>query len=226
VAGVAARSGMARCLAQMGNARDGILAGQESIDHAEDSGHLFSKVFAGHHLGWTLLLAGEYRRSIPVLDDALALSDGIRSRLLRPFMLGALGYAWAMLDDAERGLDLLDQSLTTFDRFGQQAQGSQIRIWRAEALIRAGQGNAALAEARLALEAARSRQQLGCEAWASWLLADAAWASAHYDADAAQALSHAHALARRLRMIPLAERCAAAAGRQPNTSKVAWAEVR
>ena len=204
---VATHAGMARGLAEMGQADAALRAGERALEAAEESGHALSHVYAGEIIGWSLLLLGETERSLPILENALTRCELTRSRLHRPLILAALGYAQTMQGNADKGLALLDQSFGCFALQGVRHREEQARIWRAEALLRVGRAMDALEEARQACDMAHRAGRLGYEARASYTLAEAAWAAGHYDKAAAQALENAGTLARRLSMASLTRQC-------------------
>lgn len=222
-AGVGVYGNLSRALAEMGQADAAVRAGVRAVEVAEESEHPFSKVFASEYFGWALLLLGELERSVPPLENALTLCELTRSRLHKPRILAALGYANAMLGATDKGLALLEQSIAGFGQAGVPHREAQIRIWRAEALLRMGRASDALTEAQHAHNLACRSGRLGYEARASYALAEAAWAAGRYDAAAAHALERADTLARRLSMASLAELCSRGVAKR--TSGMAFARA-
>ncbi|HYG87991.1 MAG TPA: adenylate/guanylate cyclase domain-containing protein [Azospirillum sp.] len=197
-----------RCLAELGESAAAIRAGMEGVDVAEESGHTFSKVYAQGHMGWTFILLGETERSLPPLENALALSELARSYLHQPFIMGALGYAHVRSGNREHGQDLLERSANFYRNDPLKLWSQQVIVWSAEALLHLGQIDEAIAEAGRALQLARDAGRMGYQARAAAVYAEALAAAQWHDANTVKAVKDAEALARRLSMRLVAERCA------------------
>ena len=204
---VALNSQRTRCFAEMGDADAAVRAGAEAVEIAEDSGNLFSRVYAKGHFAWALLLLGETERSLPLLEEALALCELTRSYLLHPFMMGALGYAHVMMGKHTEGLALIERGMDGYRQDSSRLWSHQVRIWNAEALLHVGQADRAVPAAETALSMAREARRLGYEARATVVLADAMSIARRRDAEVVRMLKDADALARRLSMPLLAQRC-------------------
>lgn len=200
-------SQLTRCLAEMGDTAAALRTGDEAIAIAEDSGHAFSKVYANGHFGWALLLLGETERSLPILENALTLCELTRSYLHRPFIMGALGYAHVMAGQTDKGQELLGQSIHAYAHDSPRLWSLQVANWNAEALLRLGHIDAAIAEARRSLGMAQAAGRLGYEARATALYAEALMTARRDNAIVIETLQKAQSLARQLSMRPLRERC-------------------
>ena len=92
-------------------------------------------------------------------------------------------------------------------------QLSQQTAWLAEALLRAGQPEQALAYATTALEIARKNGEKGDQAWAQWALGEVFRCSPHAKSKkAAAAFKAARDLAEGCQMLPLVAHCTLALG--------------
>ncbi|HYH18279.1 MAG TPA: adenylate/guanylate cyclase domain-containing protein [Azospirillum sp.] len=211
---VVADSQLTRSLAELGEARAAIEAGMEAVEIADESGHAFSKVYANGHFGWALLLLDETERSVPVLENALALCELARSDLHHPFIVGALGYAHVASGNRDRGLELLRASVDVYARGVSKVWAQQIYIWSAEAHLLAGNADRAVAEASHAWQLSRDAKRMGYEARAATAYAEAAMAARRPDVDVVRLLKDTETTARRLSMRLLAERCANDLARQ------------
>lgn len=169
---VGAKALLGRVLAELGDEAEALRTAEQAYAIAEDSRHIFSKVIAGVYFGWTLLVLGQPRPALPVLEDTLAICSAIRSPLHVPKLLGSSGYAHALLGDPDTGLPMLKRSLEIYRSNGLRLYTRQVQLWQARALLLAGQPAAALSEARTALADAREARQRGYEAWAAWLIAE------------------------------------------------------
>jgi len=212
---VVANGQRTRCFAELGEVEAALRAGAEGVDIAEESGHTFSKVYAHGHMGWTLILLGDPARSLPSLENALSLSELTRSYLHQPFIMGALGYAHVMSGSRDRGLELLEQAVRFYQHDPAKLWSQQVILWNAEALLHVGRTDAAIAEAGRALRLARDAGRMGYQARAAVAYAEALAVARPGGTDAARAFREAKAIAQRLSMRLLAERCARALAGMP-----------
>lgn len=167
----------ARCLAQLGRAEEAVEAGRRSVEIAEESNHLFSRLFALTHLGWTQIICGQLKDSVPVFETALSIGHAIHAPLLLPLVMGGIGYASVLTGDREAGFAMFDRS---FALFHQQGGGNgrlhplgrvpQVMIWYAQALASTGRLDEAMQAARNGLEIARNTSQTSLVAHAGGLL--------------------------------------------------------
>ncbi|WP_395457845.1 ATP-binding protein (plasmid) [Azospirillum melinis] len=167
----------ARCLAQLGRAEEAVDAGRRSVEIAEESNHLFSRLFALTHLGWTQIICGQLKDSVPVFETALSIGHAIHAPLLLPLVMGGIGYASVLTGDREVGFAMFDRS---FALFHQQGGGNgrlhplgrvpQVMIWYAQALASTGRLDEAMQAARNGLEIARNTSQTSLVAHAGGLL--------------------------------------------------------
>lgn len=167
----------ARCLAQLGRAEEAVEAGRRSVEIAEESNHLFSRLFALTHLGWTQIICGQLKDSVPAFETALSIGHAIHAPLLLPLVMGGIGYASVLTGDREGGFAMFDRS---FALFQQQGGGNgrlhplgrvpQVMIWYAQALASTGRLDEAMQTARNGLEIARNTSQTSLVAHAGRLL--------------------------------------------------------
>jgi len=167
----------ARCLAQLGRAEDAVEAGRRSVEIAEESNHLFSRLFALTHLGWTQIICGDLKDSIPAFEAALSIGHAIHAPLLLPLVMGGIGYASVLTGEREAGFAMFDRSFTLFHQQGggkgrlhPLGRVPQVMIWYAQALASAGRLNEAMQAARNGLEIARNTSQTSLVAHAGRLM--------------------------------------------------------
>ncbi|QCG92402.1 adenylyl cyclase [Azospirillum sp. TSA2s] len=167
----------ARGLAELGRVDEAVETGRRSVEIAEESNHLFSRMFALTHLGWTHIICGQLKDSIPALEAALSVGHAIHAPLLLPLVMGGIGYASVLTGDHNSGYAMFKRS---FALFQQQGGGNgrlhplgrvpQVLIWYAEALAATDQLVAASKAAQDGLTIASKTYQKSLEAQASLLL--------------------------------------------------------
>lgn len=210
---VVANSQLTRSYAELGEVDAAIRSGEEAVDVAEQSGHLFTKVYANGHFGWALLLLGETERSLPYLETALSLCELTRSQLHHPFMMGALGYAKVLCGAQMEGLSLMERSMGMYRHDAPKLWSLQVAIWNAEALLHVGQAERAVPAAQHALRLSQDARRLGYEARARAVYAQTIGRTRRRDAEAMRMLTDAATMARRLSMRLLTANCEQALGR-------------
>ncbi|MGA1855365.1 adenylate/guanylate cyclase domain-containing protein [Azospirillum sp. 11R-A] len=167
----------ARCLAQLGRAEEAVEAGRRSVEIAEESNHLFSRLFALTHLGWTQIICGHLKDSVPAFETALSIGHAIHAPLLLPLVMGGIGYASVLTGNREAGFAMFDRSFALFHQQG-AIRGKphplgwlpHVQIWYADALESVGKRVEALKMAHAALETALLTTQISSQARARELL--------------------------------------------------------
>lgn len=168
----------ARGLAELGRVGEAVETGRRSVEIAEESNHLFSKMFALTHLGWTHIICGQLKESIPALEAALSVGHAIHAPLLLPLVMGGIGYTSVLTGNHKFGFSMFESSFTLFQQQG-ALRGkphplgwlAQVQIWYAHALEVAGNRPEAITVARTALETALLTAQISGQAHATQLLA-------------------------------------------------------
>ncbi|WP_449234029.1 ATP-binding protein [Azospirillum doebereinerae] len=199
---------LARNCAEIGRGDEAVAAASDAVEAAERSNHNFSKMYAHEHLGWVHLLLDDGERAMPHLETALDLCAAVQSRLHKPFLLGATGYACVKTGKTKRGLGLFEQCFSIAGQEGMRAYLNQIHIWFAETLLLSGRTAEARERAATAQEFARLTGQIGYFAKAQALEAEAVFILEDGSAAAVNALRHAEANAGRLLLSGVAARCA------------------
>lgn len=192
------------CLADLGEFDEGFRA----IEHA-------TKLATEVNQPWDLLATARAAAILHLgrgeLDDAIRLLERCRSLCesadipgWAPNVLGHLGYAYALTNRVAPGIDLMREAVAMAQdtRTGHE---TRLRVFLAEALIRARHCTQALQEARTALDLARSRKERAAEALA--LHAFAAASAEENPVRAKKAYLGALDLAQRLGLRPLAAHC-------------------
>ena len=172
IASVSSRTTLARTLGELGQFDRAIKIGDEGIRISEETGHVFSQIYANLFVGNALLRKGDFERSLPPLSQSFELCRATRATLLYPLSAASLGYAHVRLGDRSRGLELLEDAASAAEEHAITFQLSQELTWLAEAHLLAGDLESALIHARRALAYARSHGEKGGEAWALWLLGE------------------------------------------------------
>jgi class 3 adenylate cyclase/tetratricopeptide (TPR) repeat protein len=199
------RSYLARCLAELGEFREGAAQSAEAIRIAREANHPYSLIAAYYCGGRHDLLKGDLQPAIAQLEEALALGRLHEIAVWSAVTASDLGYAYLLAGRAADGLELLDSAVERGRTMGQVfAHGLRLAL-RANALVSVGRGAEAEPIAVEALEVARTHQEAGSTAYAWHALATAA-----AGVDAARArICYAEALqiAEKLGMRPLVAHC-------------------
>lgn len=195
-----------RCLAELGRDQDAVRAARGALDNAEQAGHAFSISTAKMYLALTHSVAGQFDQALPLLQDAVTITESIRLHIYQPLTLGALGYVIARSGSVEEGARLLHASLEQARMLNHSLPKPRILNWMSELALETGQRQAAVAYAEEALSVARKIQQPPEQAWAHLALAQALFASSRRE-DALRHLATAEAMGVRMLMRPLVDRC-------------------
>jgi tetratricopeptide (TPR) repeat protein len=199
------RGYLARCLAELGEFRDGAAQSDEAIRIAREANHPYSLIAAYYCSGRHDLLRGDLQSAIAQLEEALALGRLHEIPVWSAVTASDLGYAYVMAGRPAEGLPLLHSAVEGGRAMGQVfAQGLRLALF-ANALVSVGRREEAEPIAIEALEVARTHREAGSTAYAWHALATVA-----ADVDAARAQTcYAEALqiAEKFGMRPLVAHC-------------------
>ncbi len=204
IASVSSRTSLARALGEMGLFKRAIKIGDEGIRISEETGHVFSQIYANLCVGSALLRKGDFQRSWPVLSRSFELCSATHTKLLYPSSAASLGYVCVRLGEMSRGVGLLESAASAAEKHTIKFQLSLQLSWLAEAYLLAGDRERALHHAQSAFNYARAYGEKGGEAWALRLLGEIyARQVPHADGLAEQNLLEAREIAIAGRMSPL-----------------------
>ena len=206
--GVFARSGLARCLAQLGQFGDGIVDGEEAVRIAEKADQPFSLVIACLGLGSLHLLKGDLPQAIPVLERAVGFCRRWTIPAWFPTAASSLGYAYVLSGRLGDGEPLLRDAIDQAARMRIGYDDAPTLAWLSEALLLDGRPHEAVSLAQRELDRSRQRGHRGHEAYGLRILAEVA---AHLDPPDVETAKgyydQALTLATELGMRPLVARC-------------------
>ena len=209
-----ARSWLALSQAERGEFGDALSAAEEAVEIAEAGQHAYSSVQAAFGLGTVHVIQGRGDLAIPVLERALVIARVENIPFFIPFLGGPLGVGYMLDDRIELALPRLEQTVEQALSVGLVANQALRLVWLGEALLRAGQREAALEVARRALHLAEERRERGQAAYARRLLAELIAGGTTPDLVAADtAFREALVAANALEMRPLAGQCCLGLGR-------------
>jgi predicted ATPase/class 3 adenylate cyclase/DNA-binding winged helix-turn-helix (wHTH) protein len=195
-------------LAECGTFAEGMGLAEEAVRLAEAANHPYSRCVAYWAVGWRSLLQGGFHQAIPVLEQALALSQGAQIRLVVPRIASFLGVAYALAGRVDEALPLLEQAVERAVAMRLMQDHALRVVCLGEAYLRAGRLDEAYTQAQRALESSRAQQERGHEAYALRLLGEVA---AHRDPPQAEHAvvyyRQALALAEELGMRPFQAHC-------------------
>jgi tetratricopeptide (TPR) repeat protein len=171
---VFARTWLAWCLAELGEFAEGATMADEGITIAEEAEHPFSLVVGCCGIGILSISKGDLHRAIAVLERGLLVCQTWHIPLMLPWVVSALGYAYALAGRVEEGLPLLEQAVDRATSAGILGRLSVQVAWLGETHLLAGRFDVAERFANRALDLAREHGQRGHEGWALRLLAEVA----------------------------------------------------
>jgi tetratricopeptide (TPR) repeat protein len=209
---VIARTWLAWCLAERGEFSEGQACAEEGLAIAESVHQPYTLVAASFGLGVLHLRRGIIDDAIRVLDRGLALCQVREVPVFLPWIAAALGFAYVLAGQVERGLPLLEQAVEP-DTLTKAVHESFPFLWLGEAHLLAGRLDEAGDRARQALALARDRRERGHAAYALRLQAEIAARREPPDAAAEGVCRQAIAAAEELGMRPLEAQCRAGLGR-------------
>jgi tetratricopeptide (TPR) repeat protein len=205
---VMARGWLAWVLADLGEFEDGIRHGQDALRMAETFGQPFSLARTLNDLGYLYCIRGDAARSVPLLEQALAIWSERNLRITSPLTMGLLGYAYALSGRLSEGVSLLQEAEAAGESLDLRWFSALQDVHLGETHLLADRRDDARLCAGRALTFARERHTRGYEAWALRLLGEAALKSDPLDTErAVQYFRDARALADELRMRPLVAHC-------------------
>lgn len=196
------RSYLALCLAEQGSFDQAAGFAKQAQILATENGRPFDQIQSQLALGGIGLIQGVTTDAVPPLEYALRLCHSANVPALLARSTAALVYAYALAGQTERALDLTAKP-------GAEPGAATWAIclrWIAEALLLAGQHEAAGMQAISLLNHCRSTKQQGVEAWTLHLVASVHVRGGQFT-EAKAALDAAVALAMRRSMCPLLARC-------------------
>jgi class 3 adenylate cyclase/tetratricopeptide (TPR) repeat protein len=206
------RTVMAWSLAELGEFARGLALADEALAVADQSDHVYSRVFARHGLGVLALRKGDHAESIAALERGAALAREHQLTGILVELAGPLASAYVLAGRAAEAEALLEDAIARAVALRHRLGHGHRTAGLAEAYLGAGRPDEALPLARMAVEFMRAIGGPGLEAWAWHLVAEAAVACGDLD-QADEALAAAADFAERLGMRPLVARCRLARSR-------------
>jgi tetratricopeptide (TPR) repeat protein len=205
---VVSHATLAICHAELGMFAEGRALGEEGLRIAEAVNHLSSLMVASWGLGLLALRHGDLHRALPLLEQAMGISQGADFPAVFSLTAAALGAVYTLAGRIADAMPLLTRAL-------EQPMATQRVEWQAlchlalgEAQVLTGHLEEAHALAESGLTLAREHRERGHEAYALRLLGDIA--ARREPPDIVQATVHyqqALAIADELGMRPLQAHC-------------------
>ncbi|WP_298379545.1 adenylate/guanylate cyclase domain-containing protein [Azospirillum sp.] len=170
-ASVTIHSLLARSLSEMAEKDQALAHAVEANELADQSGHIFSRIFSHVHLGWSLLIMNEEEKSLSAFFEAKNLCSVAKSPLWLPLVNAGIGRCLVAMGQVTDGLRLFEESYRCFTRRGGTQNAvhprlslAQVQIWHAEAMARVGDARRALTLAMDAQDCATASGQLALQA--------------------------------------------------------------
>jgi tetratricopeptide (TPR) repeat protein len=205
---VTSRAWLAIALAHLGRFAEGITEGETAVRVAESEDRPHGLIAAHAAFGAVCLERGDCFRAILLLERALALS---RAWSLVEWASGAassLGFAYLLAGRTAEALPFLTDDTAPEEPIGALGGEARRLTYRAAGRLATGNRTEALADARRALEVAKTHRERANEAWALQLLGDLAASGNVSDVETADLrYREAQALADERGMRPLVARC-------------------
>ena len=206
LASVASRVSLVLCLAELGEFAEGSVQGQEAIRIAETVAYPDDRVWAYFGVGRLCAVKGEFDRGIALLEQALPLITEGEVPIYFPRVASSLGLAYMHTGRLGDALEILERAMVHGDGLGFMFGHALVEACLAEALLHAGQVEAASRLADQALERARRQGEHGWQAWTLRLHGEIASAGDR-PTDAEGFYRRARALAEERGMRPLVAHC-------------------
>jgi class 3 adenylate cyclase/tetratricopeptide (TPR) repeat protein len=200
-----ARSFLACSLAELGRFEEGAAVAAEGVAYAREFRDGFAEGFAAYSAGHVELRRGEFEKACLAMRSAL--TDSVSGRVpgFLAFLAATTGLALVRLGKVDEGLGLVERvtaKMTKHREFYFQLPF----VFLSEAYLVAGRHADAERVSRETAELCMRRGERGYQAWALWVLGEAALARGEANA-ARPYLEQAAALAEELEQAPLLERC-------------------
>ncbi len=197
-----------RCLAELGRDDEAVRVMLHALDIAEEVGHAFSISSVKVHLALVHIIGERFAEALPLLKDAVTITEATRLHIFQPITLGALGYAIARTGGATEGARLLNASLEQAHILNHSLPRPRILNWMSDLALETAQHDTAIGCAANALGIATDAGQLSEQGWSHFALAQAFTAVGQHR-EAMEHLAAAETMSRQLSMMPLADRCRA-----------------
>jgi class 3 adenylate cyclase/tetratricopeptide (TPR) repeat protein len=160
------RSFMAWGFADLGLFPEGSLVGAEALQIAEAADHPFSCGYAHLGLGVLSLRQGNIRHALRSFERALAAGAFADSPVGFAYVSLHLGYALALANRVDEGIDMLEQSVKLAESRGFVARHALRLAYLGESYLVAGRTKEAAVAGSRALAFARERKERANEAYA------------------------------------------------------------
>jgi tetratricopeptide (TPR) repeat protein len=193
--------------AEIGRFPDAIANGQKAVEAAQLVGDNYALAHGYFGLGYAYFRQGRLDDATAVLRRGVALCEAYDFTAFRVATAAELGYALCLGGSHEAGLPMLEHAVMQAERLRLLFSHTLWIIWLGEANLAAGRVGDTRRLAKQALEASRSRQERGWEAWVLRLLGDVASHPGDLDAAGETHYDAAMALASELGMRPLVAHC-------------------
>ncbi len=197
-----------RCLAELGRDDEAVRVMLHALDIAEEVGHAFSVSSVKVHLALVHIIGERFAEALPLLKDAVTITEATRLHIFQPITLGALGYAIARTGSAAEGARLLNASLEQAHILNHSLPRPRILNWMSDLALETAQHDTAIGCAAKALGIATDAGQLSEQGWSHFALAQAFTATGQHR-EAMEHLAAAETMSRQLSMMPLSDRCRA-----------------
>jgi tetratricopeptide (TPR) repeat protein len=204
-------------LARMGEFREAVRWGKETVVLAEARGDPRARVSAYHGLGVVRGAQGDFDEAVRLFEEALRLCEDGPLAWYASRSMATLAFVHALRGDLAGALPLLERAVADAEASGVVLDHTRALTYVADTLLWAGRGAEARQMSARVLELSRRRGERGDEAWALQVLGEVATAGVGVDAAGIEAgIEHFHAalaLAEELAMRSLQARCHLGLGR-------------
>jgi len=172
IASAAARSLLARTVAELLDFSRGRDLAIQAMSIAERFGHPFTLLYVTQEIGILYMRATDFVEAIRVLSTGYKLACELPANVLRPAATSELGIALAETGRIAEGLELLEDAVACARSLRLRAQYGQQLGYLARGHLLAGDVDKADRVAREALDSALACGERGDEAWIRYLIAE------------------------------------------------------
>jgi predicted ATPase/class 3 adenylate cyclase len=172
IAAAAARSALARTLAELLEIEAGRELARQAMNVAERFDHPFTLLYVTQEVGILYMRAGDIEEAIRVLSIGHRIARDLPTNVLRPAATSELGAALVDGGRVAEGIELLEEAVACARSLRLKAQVGQQLAYLARGYLLAGDAGKAEGIAREALDSAVSCGERGDEVWIRYLLAE------------------------------------------------------
>jgi len=204
---VMARAFLVYSKSELGAFDEGIAAGMDTLELADEFGHPYTQALAYCWVGHLYLTRGELLQATRLLEHGMSVCRQWNVSLLMPHLQRSLGQAHVYSGHLAEGITLIEQAVNALQTMGFRTRLAFVLARLAEAYTIAGRATEARQVGARALTLSRDLGERGTNAWAHCLLAQAESLESKFDESAEGHYNAALESSSQIGMRPLVAHC-------------------